>query len=568
MEVTRLNGVRIMLIPKPFASGGEGEVFATNMPGAGNDKYCVKIFYPQYRTKEKESKILFMSKNQPTSLSGPRHQLCWPVEAIYQQGNFVGFIMPKARAGSKTLVELTNYKLSKNLPQKWHQQFDRTQNTGIENRIKICQNIALAIHSIHQSGNYSIVDLKPPNILVDETGFVSVLDTDSFQISRAGKKIHTARVSTKGYEPPEGKWLFPTKHIVPTNWDIFSMSVIFYEVFTGINPYTFTNFTPPYNKNHTIEDNILCNLYVHGAGRQFFPPGAKLPPPHEYLLKLPAPIQNLFSKSFEPVQQNINPDRPTAETWGITLFSVADSSIVVPAYQPPPKSPPKPPPSSSNNTSASQSGSIGLGKQKTNWVIPIAIILLIVAVIIFILVSQKKSTIYHPDPDPIEIVNFENKKSTTESQNSTNKIAQPSVATNDTVKENISHETVVISESRARSILLAYYGFATNRESEALLDMFAENVNTFFSISYPSKAQINNSFNDYWAKIRTIRNSVIESSIQITRYESGGVKIYYDVDYAGEGVQSGKLTERIVSSVLEINKSGEITAIYEAANTK
>src|SRR5690606_32507156 len=105
--------------------------------------------------------------------------------SVYQGRQFAGFLMPLAHSQSISLYQLCTPRLRSSTKNKdvWAQKFDRSTGPGILARLKLCVNIAVAIHTIHKRNNYVIVDLKPQNILVSPAGKISLIDLDSIQIN-------------------------------------------------------------------------------------------------------------------------------------------------------------------------------------------------------------------------------------------------------------------------------------------------------------------------------------------------------------------------------------------------
>jgi DNA-binding helix-hairpin-helix protein with protein kinase domain len=244
---------QISLTDQPFASGGEGELYKVISPNSLSN-YCVKIFYSQYQTQKKAEKLRFMIKNKPDSVGNDNDiSICWPVDLIFIQSGFVGFLMPLAFNDSIQLYELCTPKLKKNLSAIWHQKFDRSHDESVKNRIKLCINLAIAIFNIHKVGNYVLVDMKPQNILITADGKVSIVDLDSIQIANKTQVIHNGHVATPEYTPPEGAKLNPSTDYIPETWDRFSLAVIYYELLFGVHPFVSTS-TRPYEHISTIDE--------------------------------------------------------------------------------------------------------------------------------------------------------------------------------------------------------------------------------------------------------------------------------------------------------------------------
>jgi len=299
---------------KPLAAGGgEGVVHRVQISGTYSGS-CVKIYHPQKRTDTRRKKVEFMIRNKPQSIISKNFIICWPTEMIFDSNHdFIGFLMPLAFFGSENLYELTRPHTHKRLQSNWSK-FDRTTVTGIEKRLKVCVNIAIAIHSIHQSGRFAIVDYKPQNILITTDGKISITDVDSFQISNNGAVLFYAEVATPEYAPSESIKINPSKALVPESWDRFSLAVSFYEIIFGIHPFVATC-DGQYQEVTTLDKKIQKGLFVHGSKKSYL---TVIPSLHNNFQNLPLSLQKLFIKAFEDGHTN-SEARPTAEEWGMAI---------------------------------------------------------------------------------------------------------------------------------------------------------------------------------------------------------------------------------------------------------
>jgi|GEM_PF-2189347 len=298
--------------------GGEGEVF---LKIKGKPLICAKILHINSRTPEKEKKVLFMIANPPVNIYN-NLIICWPEEALYDaQNRFVGFTMKQAFPDSILLYELTKTQIS--VGHKWIAKYNRVNPKGIENRLKLCVNIAKALHTVHRSNKYVLVDLKPQNILITVDGKVAIIDLDSIQIANNTKVRFHAKVVTPEYTPKESEKLNPSTTYIPETWDRFSMAVIFYELIFGIHPYTATS-KGQYAEISTINDKIIANLFVHGSKQNYL---TIIPPPHVNYNRIPKSLKDLFLRSFETGSSNPL-SRPAAEEWGATIYGELKKKII------------------------------------------------------------------------------------------------------------------------------------------------------------------------------------------------------------------------------------------------
>jgi len=311
MTLYTVSGKVITLSASPLApASGEGTVYKI-INTLAYPNHCAKIYHLDKRTPQRKNKLQYLVTNRPPNFSGNHYSFCWPVEILFNgSGDFLGFIMPLATPESEKAFELSILK-SKRLLSSW-QKFDRDIQGSFKNRVKVCINIAIAIHSLHAHKKFTVIDLKPQNILLNIEGHISIIDVDSFQVYSDTGILHHADVLTLEYVPIEYYSL--THPLTKANeyWDRFALAVSFYEILLGIHPYTSTckdSIVAP-----TIYEKIENGLFVHGQKKDSI---LTIAPPHKKYNSLPPSLKSLFSRAFN----NDNPSgRPSAEEWGKTLF--------------------------------------------------------------------------------------------------------------------------------------------------------------------------------------------------------------------------------------------------------
>ena len=312
MNVQLKSGEVLELSNKPLgAPGAEGVVYGIISP-AKYASNCVKLYNDRVDKANYQKKITFMVNNPPKKLEDKTYKVCWPQETIYKNRTFAGFMMPQAFENSTTGFDFCQLNMSNRLDKSWHLEFQRGYPYCLMNRLKLSVNLALAIHRIHEQKQYTLVDLKPQNLLVNKNGKISIIDTDGIQINENGNVRFGTKLSTPEYMPPEAKKFDPMKQWIPQSWDRFAFAVILYQILIGIHPYAGSS-KPPYSDKNTIMEKIQNGLFPFGAKSSYM---AVTPEPHKLFLKLPITIQQLFLKAF-----NGNPsDRPTIQEWGKTIY--------------------------------------------------------------------------------------------------------------------------------------------------------------------------------------------------------------------------------------------------------
>ncbi|NOG44281.1 MAG: serine/threonine protein kinase [Calditrichaeota bacterium] len=108
----------------------------------------------------------------------------------------------------------------------------------IDDKIKLCYQIGNCIKVIHQHG-YIHRDLKPQNLLVDKEGFVKLTDFGiSFHESLKRTTPDGKLLGTPLFMSPEQINNLP----VTKQSDLYSLGVIYYQIFSESNPFDAPNF--------------------------------------------------------------------------------------------------------------------------------------------------------------------------------------------------------------------------------------------------------------------------------------------------------------------------------------
>ncbi|MBK9284038.1 MAG: protein kinase [Sphingobacteriaceae bacterium] len=315
--------IRIESIPLSSA-GGEGSVYKI-IPTLDYPSHCVKIYHKNKISDLKKRKLEYLVLNKPSDAKGNSFMFCWPNELIYDDSNiFIGFIMPLAFSGSEKLYEFCHPKLPAILNSTW-QKLNRNNDSKFHKRLKICFNIAVAVHSLHQGKKYVIIDLKPQNILINTQGHISIIDVDSFQVSSGLNMIFQGEVLTPDYAPIELYHAYKSSKKATENWDRFSLAVCLYQILLGIHPYTATA-NELFCNATTLGEKIKNGLYVHGLNKNML---SVIPPLHSKFDTLPYSLKNLFNKAFAINGCN-EIARPTATEWCDALYKeiqILDSTL-------------------------------------------------------------------------------------------------------------------------------------------------------------------------------------------------------------------------------------------------
>lgn len=287
---------------KKIASSGEGEVWTTNLSG-----YLAKIYHSP--TTERGEKLKVMIANPPDNPTASQNHIsiAWQTDLLYDiNGRCVGFLMPEIKK-SKQLLDVYNPKLRKiHAP---HFNWYCLHLTAL--------NLASIIHAVHQR-NYVIGDMKTQNILVTELGFVSIIDTDSFQVKDPKNGIvYRCSVGSEGFTPPEliNKDL---KNLTQTRFnDRFRLAIIIHHLLFGYHPFRGEwkgSGDPPGQ-----DESVSKNFWPYGQNNQMQLNQNGIP-----LDILHPEINELFLKCFNDGHKSPS-SRPSPQDWFNALqLAIAD----------------------------------------------------------------------------------------------------------------------------------------------------------------------------------------------------------------------------------------------------
>lgn len=319
MLITHKN-TPINIATKPFASGGEGEVYTILSP-KNLSRQIAKIFKPSKRTPEREAKMKYMLANPPAYIDDASNAIVWVKDLLYENEQFVGYTMNMAH-GVK-LEYLCGSKVSKSIGKDF-QKYDFKYKEAHFWRLKLAFNLAVAVVQLHKTGKYVAVDLKPDNVMVQTNGKVSLIDMDSIEVIENEKVLYAASAHTPEFSPWES--LEIGKDFIPESWDRFGLAVNIYKLLFGVHPFTGTCKAPYENCNH-LEQMIEKGLFPFTKSEYF----EVVPPPHKRFLQSDLEIQHLFKKCFDT---NTKPsDRPTAMDWCEVLLPYARMVLNAPKIE-------------------------------------------------------------------------------------------------------------------------------------------------------------------------------------------------------------------------------------------
>ncbi len=144
---------------------------------------------------------------------------------------------------------------------------------SLKRGLKIVWDICRGLSTAHQVGVVHR-DIKPPNILINDSGLVKVVDFGLAALSHADARLTRTGVllGTPTYMAPEQV----RARTIDARTDIYSLGVIMYEIFTG---------RPPY-----VADDPMAILFQHVTGNPT--------PPRQLRPDIPAAVEAIILKAM------------------------------------------------------------------------------------------------------------------------------------------------------------------------------------------------------------------------------------------------------------------------------
>ena len=172
---------------------------------------------------------------------------------------------------------------------------------------------------VHSFGHV-IGDVNHGNLFVSNDATVRLIDTDSFQVSTAGRRWHcTVGVGT--HQPPEMQQLASYDNVIRTpNHDGFGLAVIVFQLLCmGWHPFM-GRYSGP-GEPPDIPKAIASSRYAHSRDQrrtQMSPGAGSLP-----ISVLPDELQAMFETAFSP--SSAKGGRPAAGEWAAVLHRLGDN---------------------------------------------------------------------------------------------------------------------------------------------------------------------------------------------------------------------------------------------------
>lgn len=212
-KVYRLDTRKELTLTEELGAGGEGTVLEVH----GQPGLVAKVFRKPDSTR---SKKLAAMLNRPPVIKGHRSFIAWPVALLGRRPGdteVAGYLMPAVR-DAREIARYYNPSLRRQTSPFFNYRY----------LVNAAANVAVAVHALHERG-YVIGDFNANNVRVKDDTTVTLIDTDSFQVTER-RQVYFCTVGTPEYTPPEliGSSL---RNVVRTAaHDSFGLGVLFFQL--------------------------------------------------------------------------------------------------------------------------------------------------------------------------------------------------------------------------------------------------------------------------------------------------------------------------------------------------
>lgn len=285
------DGDTIQLGKKLFA-GGEAVVYEVR----GKPDLLAKLYHPNRLPPT--GKLEAMVKNPPEdpTLADGHRSIAWVRFILRRSGRDVGFVMDRIRGGVPV-----------------HRLFNP------RDRMAFCPgftwrylhtaalNLAVGVGALHARG-YVIGDLNESNVLVHGSAMVSLVDSDSMQVTDSAGRVYRCAVGKPEYTAPEIQGHDFADFDRTEFHDRFALGVLIHQtLMEGWHPFAGCG-DPP-----ALEDRVRSGLFPWRRGAVEKPPPAGLP-----LEEVHPAVADLFRRCFDVGHRHPSA-RPSPAEWKAAL---------------------------------------------------------------------------------------------------------------------------------------------------------------------------------------------------------------------------------------------------------
>ncbi len=299
MAVYRDHNGDIVELGDKLGQGGEASVYVLK----GDARLAVKMFLPEKRAYY-EPRLLEMIAHPPNDrtryLNPPHISIAWAERMVYERSQFVGYVMPLIE-NADDIFKLYSPKIR------------RIAFPEFDWRLlhHVACNLAIAVNAYHAAG-YVIGDLNAKNVKVHKNAMITMVDTDSIQVTTATGQVLRCPVGVPEYTSPELQGI-DFKTVDRDNYhDAFALSVMIFQLLMeGYHPFTGTLIRP--HNSVTDPANLYCiqkGIYPYAPNRIFTAP--KFAPDYNILHPV---VRALFDRCFVNASAGNRRNRPLPIEW-------------------------------------------------------------------------------------------------------------------------------------------------------------------------------------------------------------------------------------------------------------
>ena len=263
-----------------------------------------KIYHSNRRTDAIINKLDVMINYPPRTEDDLTGHLfvAWPSHLVYDTASeVIGFLMPKVEK-TNSLFEYYNPSLRRR----------SAPHVNYANLCSVAKSLATALDRLHGSG-YVVGDINESNAYITENEHVTLIDTDSFQITdyqTTPPTIYRSLVGKPDYTPPELQGISFAQVDRNIQHDRFALAVVIYQLLMeGTHP--FRGIYTGSGEKPQVETCISQGYFLHSTSRAI--PLRPVPSAVEWNT-LHEDIRALFRKCFD--DGHLNPQaRPAPRDW-------------------------------------------------------------------------------------------------------------------------------------------------------------------------------------------------------------------------------------------------------------
>lgn len=222
IALTKQGTANVEISESELGHGGEGSVFrvvkseAADLPEAS--KMVAKIYHDP-KIENRNEKLRAMLKN-PVLSEG----VAWPKALLFgEDQRFLGYLMDNIdNASNREWLYLANAKDRRRV----------APDFNVRYAFAAIRNLGVAIEAIHSAG-HCIGDINESNLLINASATVSVVDTDSMQISDSSGSVFPCTVGKPEYTAPELSHGSLRDNPRTVETDNFAFAVAAYQLISG-----------------------------------------------------------------------------------------------------------------------------------------------------------------------------------------------------------------------------------------------------------------------------------------------------------------------------------------------